>query len=236
MRLSLREFLLLRIVACSMARGNGTDEASSIGKEIPNYQPATPAAGPLPLGNLVSVQLGEATCAVVEHVTFDGNDIDTVPSESSDECCAACRANSACVAYTHFEGRCFLKSTSANRHSCDGCRSGTLYDHGRCSVEAEPLSYEGNDLINVSSAEPDGCCAHCAKYPLCLAYTHWDGRCYLKTVASQPRPCAGCSSGSLTSRCAAAPGVSFNGNDLDTAPGTAGECYSIRRRRRVALR
>ena len=41
-------------------------------------------------------------------------------------CCGLCASTWGCVAFTHYEGRCYLKEEAVNVVSCEGCSSGVL--------------------------------------------------------------------------------------------------------------
>ena len=69
---------------------------------------------------------GVAQCLKVPGASFDGNDLGHETVDSPDECCARCNSTAACVAYTHYQGECYYKSTAASRVTCDGCSSGVL--------------------------------------------------------------------------------------------------------------
>ncbi|RHY03616.1 hypothetical protein DYB25_011636 [Aphanomyces astaci] len=120
-------------------------------------------------------------CAPVEqNVNFHGQDIFAVDGAVPADCCAPCQAHPACHAYTHSNGRCYLKKLRQINSTglWPGATSAAVQ---KCAPLQRASDFSGNDVGSVVAPRAEDCCAHCQLNVNCLAFTWVGGVCYLKS-------------------------------------------------------
>ncbi|KAF0718707.1 Aste57867_1533 [Aphanomyces stellatus] len=81
------------------------------------------------LGTLALAQDDDdSSCQIMADMDLDGTDLTSTPHDNPTNCCGDCQATDGCVAYTWFEGTCYLKSDRGNAKDLEGAVSGTVGD------------------------------------------------------------------------------------------------------------
>ncbi|TMW62332.1 hypothetical protein Poli38472_009825 [Pythium oligandrum] len=109
---------------------------------------------------------------------------------------------------------------------------------GSCSAVEQNVDYIGNDIGQGASSSVSGCCALCANFSGCKAYSWLSGTCYFKSTKNQTASKSGVASGTVDTTSTPAPtpaptckleaGIDYVGNDISNTPSTAASgCCSI---------
>lgn len=120
---------------------------------------------------------------------FVGNDIGNKPSATAGGCCNICKMTSGCRAYSWTNqngGTCWLKSRKGDTIYKEGVTSSQVYPNPDpvCTIQ-DNTDYVGKDIANFPGKDANGCCATCANYPGCHAFSWSDyngGTCWLKSA------------------------------------------------------
>ncbi|RLN20374.1 hypothetical protein BBJ28_00002516 [Nothophytophthora sp. Chile5] len=177
-------------------------------------------------------------CYVEPGFDYVANDIGNTTSVDADGCCSKCEATNGCRAYswtTQNGGTCWLKSGRGTIVVNSAVKSATLQPTGTAScLLDEGIDYVGNDIGNVRSLKPYGCCSACLYFPGCRAFTFTTfngGTCWLKSAKGPTivNPAARSAQPYLEEpTCGLEFGVDYVGNDIGSAPASkVGDCCSV---------
>lgn len=104
-----------------------------------------------------------------------GGDFLALAIGQPDLCAAACTRTDNCLAWTTFNGTCFLKNTIPPPTPCPGCTSGVT------ARGLEPdIDRPGSDIATHWASSSKQCATLCANDRDCLAFTHLGLSCFLK--------------------------------------------------------
>ncbi|GLD98158.1 hypothetical protein PINS_up006855 [Pythium insidiosum] len=215
--------------------------------------PATVAPKPTPTPT-------STECTVIEeNVDYSGADVGAKPSKTAEGCCAICRQQSGCKAFSWNDyngGTCWLKSAKGSATPRAGTRSGVVGDVDTPVTVKPPTSneqieegvdYHGNDVGSASAANAELCFGLCRQRSGCKAFS-WNGynggTCWLKSGKGATSKQAGTRSGVVSqtttdpvvvvdpSKPTIEEGVDYHGNDVGSASASAAEsCVEICRQR-----
>ena len=167
------------------------------------------------------------TCSTLKRTNFVGNDIATCGNgtiAATSECCACCAANPECAAFTLSGGTCYLKDRSATASSggenCTSGRYNSAATNKECGatkgVDFRPDGANAS-VASLSVASAAECCTACTMAPGCVAWTLYDGTCYMKAENHGTATCSSCVSGIAANRSTPLPtiwkmaGMTFTG-------------------------
>ncbi|OQR95823.1 cysteine protease family C01A [Thraustotheca clavata] len=172
--------------------------------------------------------ISSSQCGPVRSDTdYSGYDLSSSPGQPAD-CCSKCSSTSGCVAYSWYQGTCYLKSGVGSAVSKAGVISSVLKSSNQCQQAEQNTDYSsGNDIVTIQSSQGD-CCALCLQNNDCNAYSWYVGYCSLKRGRSNVTQKSGVVS-SRVYRCGALErGVDYAGNDISQVAGAAPEdCCAI---------
>ncbi len=160
---------------------------------IPTPSPPTSPSPPVLQGFVIS-----------EGIDFWGDDIVWLTEYSLATCGEACRANSACKAFTfNTETRvCIVKHGLGQRVSFPVAISGVLQRVATSPVQArievkEGIDYEGGDYIDVRYVSFDECKTKCSNDQKCAGFSYVLSKnwCWLKHTVTKPHRNRGVISG-----------------------------------------
>jgi hypothetical protein len=135
----------------------------------------------------LETMLSPPYCFIEVGFDYVGNDIGSAASVNAEGCCQICASRSGCRAFSWTNlngGTCWLKSGRGTIVVNPDVRSSIVSATGTGCLLDEGIDYVGNDIGNVRSLKPYGCCSACQYTPGCRAFTfttHDGGTCWLKS-------------------------------------------------------
>eukprot|EP00912_Choanoflagellata_sp_UC4_P001936 UC4_evm2s1242 len=146
-----------------------------------------------------SSPLDTPVCKILKSEAFQSADIATAAAGVGNDhgCCKHCAATFGCVAWTAWNGTCYLKDSSGEGSlACHSCVSGRLTGIPReqCSsvkgfdFMPDSENFSVGSGLRVESAEE--CCSLCSQTPLCVSWTVFKSAEYWGR-----QPCPSCISG-----------------------------------------
>ncbi|KDO34347.1 hypothetical protein SPRG_01483 [Saprolegnia parasitica CBS 223.65] len=140
------------------------------GRGLKSSQPGAKAGG---------IHASASGCGIPEPNTdFAGQDVGNVPGTNPSDCCAACKKNKACNAYSLWSNTCWLKSGHDGRKAAPGTTAAVV---NKCSALDISTDYVGNDIGRAAASTADDCCAKCRNTNGCGAFSWYQGTCYFKS-------------------------------------------------------
>ncbi|EQC29434.1 hypothetical protein SDRG_12896 [Saprolegnia diclina VS20] len=129
-----------------------------------------------------SIDASASGCGIPEPNTdFAGQDVGNVPGTNPGDCCAACKKNKACNAYSLWNNICWLKSGHNGRKAAPGTTAAVV---NKCSALEIGTDYVGSDIGSAAASTADDCCAKCRNMNGCGAFSWYQGTCYFKSSKS----------------------------------------------------
>ncbi|KAF1332844.1 hypothetical protein FI667_g3100, partial [Globisporangium splendens] len=184
-----------------------------------------------------------AVCQLQANTDYKDNDLARMDSPTPGGCCDICRNFLGCRAFSHSNfngGSCWLKSAKGEVISNPGVTSAEVYpsppkDPSCPNALEENTDFVDNDIGNVKSSTPSGCCSLCKNWMgggVCRSFSwsnHEGGTCWLKSAKGSTISKAGVTSSMILPNppvvsCVFEEGIDFVDNDFANVPGTADSC------------
>jgi len=164
-------------------QSNSTDATFSVGRQLINQAPP-PAV------------------AVEPDTDRPGNDFLSRETSTLDMCAELCQGDSQCLAFTFYQGRCWLKNRVSNPVRLPGARSGVMQSRlAPPAQQAELIERDtdrpGSDYFSSEITDANACAARCRGDAQCRVFTYYQGRCWLKNAVPPAVKLQGATSGVL---------------------------------------
>ena len=149
---------------------------------------------------------GSSTCALLDGVNVQDarGGLQSIAGVTSPAvCCGHCGVLPGCASWTVYEATCYLKGPIVSHSNCSDCFSGSLGGSGpapQCTVlldvDASPDDAGLAQYVGLGN-DTGACCGLCSAFPGCLAWTLYEGKCFLKPGFERATAASGVISGYL---------------------------------------
>ncbi len=222
-----------------------TDGTSAGGAKIWIHNFATNATDTtISVGQQLTAQAAQPAPSLERDINRPGSDFFNRETATAEQCAALCQGDAQCVAFTHYQGRCWLKNAIPPANPLTGAVSGVVPDRQQAAVYAVPTTIPldrdtdrpGADISRTPVATVEQCIALCRGDARCRAFTYYQGNCWLKNSVPATRPLQGATSGVIpaTAVPAAQPAMQIDrdtdrpGADISRTPvATVEQCAAL---------